>query len=223
MVDLLPCPFCAGQAKRVDIEAQDGIENSGCSFINCTKCDASTALHFDRKENLVSSWNDRAGHPACEDLEGACDWREEHDLVKAQLTISRERGDEWQKKAQRQAVAIEKLRGDLRAWEITSRMIEEGEREACVEAVNGVDPDQLAARSEGSVSTYCKSRVDAVKAIRARAATTDAFPTAEAVLDKAKNEGRDTYRLGLARTLNPYMSTQIRDAWFAGYDDGAAS
>lgn len=51
----------------------------------------------------------------------------------------------------------------------------------------------------------------------------DDFPSSEAILDKAKTEGRDTYRLGLARTLNPYMSTQIRDAWFAGYDDGATS
>lgn len=50
--ELLPCPFCGSTAERA--EADDG-----GSFIHCTRCDASTALHFDRKENLVSSWNDR--------------------------------------------------------------------------------------------------------------------------------------------------------------------
>jgi Lar family restriction alleviation protein len=59
MSDLLPCPFCGGEAKREDIEARDGIENAGASYITCVRCWASTALHFDRKENLVSSWNDR--------------------------------------------------------------------------------------------------------------------------------------------------------------------
>jgi Lar family restriction alleviation protein len=56
--ELLPCPFCGGAAERVDIPAED-IENGNGSCIQCTRCMASTALHFDRKENLVSSWNDR--------------------------------------------------------------------------------------------------------------------------------------------------------------------
>lgn len=33
--------------------------NAGGSVIACTRCEASTAVHFDRKENLYSSWNDR--------------------------------------------------------------------------------------------------------------------------------------------------------------------
>jgi Lar family restriction alleviation protein len=57
--ELLPCPFCGGEAKRFDIEEREDVENAGASFITCTRCDASTALHFDRKENLLSSWNDR--------------------------------------------------------------------------------------------------------------------------------------------------------------------
>lgn len=57
--ELLPCPFCGGEAKREDIEAREGVENAGASYITCARCWASTALHFDRKENLISSWNDR--------------------------------------------------------------------------------------------------------------------------------------------------------------------
>ena len=64
MTDLLPCPFCGGEAKRIDVPNEDGIENAGASCIECTKCVASTALHFDRKENLVSSWNKRATQKA---------------------------------------------------------------------------------------------------------------------------------------------------------------
>lgn len=70
MTDLLPCPFCGGMAERVDNgptkeQVQHAISwgqdfDDGGSFIRCTSCDASTALHFDRKENLVESWNRRA-------------------------------------------------------------------------------------------------------------------------------------------------------------------
>lgn len=59
-VELKPCPFCGGKAKRGDYPTEAWIENAGASYIECTKCGASTALHFDRKENLISSWNDRA-------------------------------------------------------------------------------------------------------------------------------------------------------------------
>lgn len=68
--DLLPCPFCGGPAERVNngptaAQVQYAVSwgedvNDGGSFIHCTRCDASTALHFDRRENLVSSWNQRA-------------------------------------------------------------------------------------------------------------------------------------------------------------------
>lgn len=53
---LLPCPFCGSKANRIDLA--DG-EAAGGSLIVCTQCDASTAVHFDRKENLISSWNRR--------------------------------------------------------------------------------------------------------------------------------------------------------------------
>jgi hypothetical protein len=34
--------------------------DDGGSYISCARCSATTALHYDRKENLYSSWNDRA-------------------------------------------------------------------------------------------------------------------------------------------------------------------
>lgn len=53
---LLPCPFCGGKAERLELEDE---ENFGGSVICCAKCQASSSVHFDRKENLVASWNQR--------------------------------------------------------------------------------------------------------------------------------------------------------------------
>ena len=71
-----PCPFCGGEAERIDIPTVGsdpelgGDPNAGGSCISCKRCAASTALHFDRKENLYSSWNDRAAsRPAPVDRE----------------------------------------------------------------------------------------------------------------------------------------------------------
>ena len=58
MADLKPCPFCGGEAARLDIEEEG--PNFGGSCIECARCGASGPVHFDRKENLESSWNDRA-------------------------------------------------------------------------------------------------------------------------------------------------------------------
>jgi Lar family restriction alleviation protein len=59
-INLLPCPFCGGEAERIDIpDKDDGDCNAGGSCIQCKNCLASTALYFDRKENLVSLWNKR--------------------------------------------------------------------------------------------------------------------------------------------------------------------
>lgn len=53
---LKACPFCGGEAERVDIE--DG-ENIGGSFVHCTECDASGNIEFGFKENFISNWNRR--------------------------------------------------------------------------------------------------------------------------------------------------------------------
>jgi len=55
--ELKPCPFCGGEAERVDL--YEG-ENQGASFICCTQCNASGNLEFGFKENFVSNWNRRA-------------------------------------------------------------------------------------------------------------------------------------------------------------------
>lgn len=61
LVELLPCPFCGGDAVREDIPADDtNNENAGASYITCKTCWASTRLEFGRKENLRSAWNTRA-------------------------------------------------------------------------------------------------------------------------------------------------------------------
>lgn len=64
MTDLLRRPMCGGTAERVDVPPEAKDENAGASFIACTRCNLSTGLAFDRKENLERSWNDRAGHEA---------------------------------------------------------------------------------------------------------------------------------------------------------------
>ena len=40
------------------------------------------------------------------------------------------------------------------------------ERERCAEEANGIDPKLLESMSDFAVSVYCRSRVDAAKAIR---------------------------------------------------------
>jgi hypothetical protein len=63
--ELRPCPFCGGDAERVDIPEAcsendlSGEPNAGGSFIRCVKCDACTSLEFGRKETLEERWNSR--------------------------------------------------------------------------------------------------------------------------------------------------------------------
>lgn len=62
--ELLPCPFCGGEAKRVTLGKNDGPENEGGDVINCTRCWASSHIEFGRKENLVDCWNIRTTDPS---------------------------------------------------------------------------------------------------------------------------------------------------------------
>lgn len=63
--ELMPCPFCGGEAEVIDIA--EG-ENEGGSCVSCTVCQASSNLEFGRKENFRSNWNRRAAlvHPVAD-------------------------------------------------------------------------------------------------------------------------------------------------------------
>lgn len=62
------CPFCGGEAERFD-DHDAGSTNEGGSCIQCKACQASTPMHFDRKEHLYSSWNERAAYTNADDAE----------------------------------------------------------------------------------------------------------------------------------------------------------
>jgi Lar family restriction alleviation protein len=66
MVELRPCPFCGGQAKRFTIGDEEPSNAAGGDVICCERCGASSHVEFGYKENLVSNWNSRveASHHA---------------------------------------------------------------------------------------------------------------------------------------------------------------
>lgn len=67
--ELLPCPFCGGSAFQDEVGGDpEADSNVGGKFIACRKCGATTALYFDRAENLVPAWNRRAHSAAVEGL-----------------------------------------------------------------------------------------------------------------------------------------------------------
>ena len=57
--ELLPCPFCGGDAERIDFGPGDA-ENDGGSCIACKRCHASGPVEFGFKENFIANWNRRA-------------------------------------------------------------------------------------------------------------------------------------------------------------------
>lgn len=56
--ELLPCPFCGGDAERIDFGPGD-TENDGGSCIACKRCQASGPVEFGFKENFIANWNRR--------------------------------------------------------------------------------------------------------------------------------------------------------------------
>lgn len=65
---LRACPFCGGEAQRIDI---DYGENSGGSCIECKRCWASSRVEFERKENFIAAWNHRTDTALVEALREA--------------------------------------------------------------------------------------------------------------------------------------------------------
>jgi Lar family restriction alleviation protein len=75
-VELLPCPFCGGEAKRVTLGPDDGPDNVGGDVICCIRCQASSHVEFGRKENLVDRWNTRIASTTPTDATAVEDERE---------------------------------------------------------------------------------------------------------------------------------------------------
>jgi len=72
---LLPCPFCGGRARFNEIE--EG-ENEGGRYIECCKCNASTALFFPSKMDvtpiLAEKWNKRTSKPLPKKSKRQLEW-----------------------------------------------------------------------------------------------------------------------------------------------------
>ena len=59
-IELRPCPFCGGQAERVNIDPTDEREpNAGGSYIVCVDCYACSKVIFGEKIGLEEAWNRR--------------------------------------------------------------------------------------------------------------------------------------------------------------------
>lgn len=72
--ELRPCPFCGSPAEAYHFEAPEcpeDDENIGGSCIQCTRCQASSAVVFGYKETLYSSWNERSGKVRSSAVEAA--------------------------------------------------------------------------------------------------------------------------------------------------------
>lgn len=89
--ELKRCPFCGGEAGVLifdDVPEND--VNFGGSCISCRQCAACSPVHFDRKENLYSSWNDRMSEPQklieAEVISAACRLIDAHTYVHPTLT-----------------------------------------------------------------------------------------------------------------------------------------
>lgn len=77
--ELKPCPFCGGEARRFDFDYDTDDPNFGGSMIECSHCEACTAVEFDRKETLYDRWNNRPEFRA--GMEKAAEIAEEHGLI----------------------------------------------------------------------------------------------------------------------------------------------
>ena len=59
-VELKPCPFCGGEARRLDL-TEKGWEGKGGVVIECTNCGVSTSIEFGYNQHLIDRWNRRDG------------------------------------------------------------------------------------------------------------------------------------------------------------------
>ena len=55
--ELRSCPFCGGEAEILLLTDE---ANLGGSCVACSDCGTNGPVHFDRKEHLEASWNERS-------------------------------------------------------------------------------------------------------------------------------------------------------------------
>ena len=182
MSNLLPCPFCGGDAERVDIPTVGselgGDPNAGGSYISCMRCAACSPIHFDRKENLYSSWNDRlsATHRVARaDADRLAEayariTDPDMDVWTGASPAFRQQAMNWLLPAlQRSGLDPASIRASIRA----------AEREACAriaeteEEPDGPCPDEIRLADSGTVAIASVRATKRRIASRIRARTTD--------------------------------------------------
>lgn len=92
---LKPCPFCGGEAERIDVPEDETEPNAGGSYIYCPRCLASSRIIYGDKSGLVESWNNRQvlarGDEYAESVYQADQLADENKALCAQLAGERER------------------------------------------------------------------------------------------------------------------------------------
>jgi hypothetical protein len=90
--ELLPCPFCQGQAQFGSVPITHAAHHTeGGAYIECTECQASTALVFpmksDAKPELSERWNRRAAPQPQDSGEEYQEWQHGCDAIQNMVTL----------------------------------------------------------------------------------------------------------------------------------------
>lgn len=79
MTELLPCPFCGGEAMHLHTRVKSTCNSDvmlDYDVVDCSCCRASTRSYCDNKEGAIKAWNTRPQSPAPEAVTGwtECDY-----------------------------------------------------------------------------------------------------------------------------------------------------
>ena len=61
MPELLPCPFCGGEAMHLHTKVKSNFNNHLMDYdvVDCKNCRASTRSYCDNKDGAIAAWNTR--------------------------------------------------------------------------------------------------------------------------------------------------------------------